>query len=97
MRNGKTFYVTLTVALILTSAAFAQTQNVDPKAGDPKACANGAPNSSGTLSDKLSQSNGVICPPNVDQGMKAPTPNTGKMPVTPPLGSPGGKPDVQPK
>jgi len=29
--------------------------------------------------------------------MKAPTPNTGKMPVIPPPGSPGGNPDVQPK
>jgi hypothetical protein len=92
MRNGTSFCVTLTLALALTSAAFAQTQTADPKA-----CANGAPNSPGTLSDKLSQSNGVICPPNVDQGMKAPTPNTGKMPVIPPPGSPGGNPSVQPK
>jgi len=93
MRNGKSFCVTLTFALTLSSAAFAQT----PQAADPKACANSATNSPGTLSDKLSQSNGVICPPNVDQGMKAPTPNTGKMPVIPPPGSPGGNPDVQPK
>jgi hypothetical protein len=97
MRNGQSFCITLTLALALTSAASAQTQNTDPKTADPKACANGAPNSPGTLSDKLSQSSGVICPPNVDQGMKAPTPNTGKMPVIPPPGSPGGKPDVQPK
>ncbi len=97
MKNGKSLYVALTLALALTSAASAQTPTADPKAADPKACANGAPNSPGTLSDKLSQSNGVICPPNVDQGMKAPTPNTGKMPVIPPPGSPGGNPDVQPK
>jgi hypothetical protein len=93
MKNGKPFCVTLTFALVLSSAAHAQTS----QAADPKACANSAANSSGTLSDKLSQSNGVICPPNVDQGMKAPTPNTGKMPVIPPPGSPGGNPDVQPK
>jgi hypothetical protein len=92
MRNGKHFCATLTFTLAMTSAAFAQAQTADPKA-----CANSAANSPGTLSDKLSQSNGVICPPNVDQGMKAPTPNTGKMPVIPPPGSPGGNPDVQPK
>jgi hypothetical protein len=29
--------------------------------------------------------------------MKAPVPETGKMPVIPPPGSPGGNPQVQPK
>lgn len=53
--------------------------------------------SSKTLSDKLDQGGGVICPPNVDPGMKAPAPETGKMPVIPPPGSPGGDPSVQPK
>jgi hypothetical protein len=43
------------------------------------------------------QSNGVICPPEVDPGMKAPTPEAGKTPVIPPPGSPGGDPSVQPK
>jgi hypothetical protein len=52
---------------------------------------------SGNLSDKLARSNGVLCPPNVDPGIKAPTPETGKMPVIPPPGSPGGNPDVHPK
>jgi hypothetical protein len=69
-----------------------------PQAADPKACANnaqGSPNQ--TLSDKLDQSNGVICPPNVDPGIKAPTPPAGKMPVIPPPGSPGGDQTVQPK
>jgi hypothetical protein len=86
----------LTLAIGLTamsSMAFAQAGTVDPKA-----CANGAgtlPNQS--LSEKLDQTNGVICPPNVDPGIKAPTPNAGKMPVIPPPGSPGGDPTVQPK
>ena len=43
---------------------------------DPKACSDGAgssPNQS--LSDKLGQTNGVICPPDVDPNIKAPTPN----------------------
>jgi hypothetical protein len=49
------------------------------------------------LSDKLSQSNGVICPPNVDPDIRAPTPQGGPMPVIPPPGSPGGDQKVQPK
>jgi hypothetical protein len=53
--------------------------------------------SSKTLSDKLDQGAGVICPPNVDPGMKTPAPETGKMPVIPPPGSPGGDPNVRPK
>jgi hypothetical protein len=53
---------------------------------------------SGTnLSDKLAQSDGVLCPPNVDPAIKAPTPDVGNMPVIPPPGSPGGNPNVQPK
>ena len=39
----------------------------------------------------------VICPPDIDRGMKAPTPDAGKTPVIPPPGSPGGNPNVQPK
>jgi hypothetical protein len=51
-----------------------------------------------TLSEKLAQSNGVICPPpHVDPEIKAPTPEGGTMPVIPPPGSPGGNPRVQPK
>jgi hypothetical protein len=53
---------------------------------------------SGTnLSEKLAQSDGVLCPPDVDPGIKAPTPEVGKMPVIPPPGSPGGDPNVRPK
>jgi hypothetical protein len=81
----------LSLALAGTTVAQTTQQN-----GNPKSCANSG-GSSGDLSNKLSQSGGVICPPDVDQGMKAPTPNTGKMPVIPPPGSPGGNPNVQPK
>jgi hypothetical protein len=81
----------MTIGLPISWAASARAQTVDPKA-----CAQqGQPR--GDLSDKLSQTNGVICPPDVDPDMKAPTPNTGKMPVVPPPGSPGGNPNVQPK
>jgi len=50
------------------------------------------------LGDKLARSNGVLCPPSgVDPEMRAPAPETGRMPVIPPPGSPGGNPDVRPK
>ncbi len=77
---------------------------------DPKACAQGgATVGSGgsvnaqkqpgdTLSDKLAQSGGVICPPpGVDPEIREPTPPGGPMPVIPPPGSPGGNPNIQPK
>jgi hypothetical protein len=50
-----------------------------------------------TLSDKLARTDGVICPPNVDPEIRAPTPQGGKMPVIPPPGSPGGDQSIQPK
>jgi len=50
------------------------------------------------LSDKLARSDGVLCPPaGVDPEIRAPTPETGKTPVIPPPGSPGGDPTVRPK
>jgi hypothetical protein len=43
------------------------------------------------------QSNaGIICPPEIDPGMTAPTPKTGDKSVIPP-GAPGGEPSAQPK
>jgi hypothetical protein len=52
----------------------------------------------GELGDKLARSDGVLCPPsNVDPAMRAPAPETGKMPVIPPPGSPGGDQSVRPK
>ncbi len=50
-----------------------------------------------TLSEKLDQTKGVICPPDVDPAMKAPTPKTGDTPVVHPPGTPGGDPNMQPK
>jgi len=65
-------------------------------AADPKACSD-QERANRTLSEKLGQTNGVICPPDVDSDIKAPTPDAGNMPVIPPPGSPGGDPNVQPK
>jgi hypothetical protein len=65
-------------------------------AADDKACSQ-QERANKTLSEKLDQTAGVICPPDIDPAIKAPTPNSGKTPVIPPPGSPGGDPSVQPK
>jgi hypothetical protein len=57
----------------------------------------GSTGSSGTLSDKLEKSDGVIKPPPTGSGMVIKPPQTGTMPVIPPPGSPGGNPRVEPK
>jgi hypothetical protein len=50
------------------------------------------------LSEKLSRSDGVICPPQtLDREIVTPPPGGGRMPVIPPPGSPGGDPNVRPK
>lgn len=87
MRIVKAFVVP-TLIVAMTSCACAQ-------AASPggQACSGGAgggPNQN--LSDKLQGSQGVLCPPNVDPGIKAPTPRTGDTPVIPPP-----NPGIQPK
>ena len=86
-------------------------QQLPPSAVDSKACAPGdrlepgatnptaPPATTGeSLSEKLARTDGVICPPNVDPAIKAPTPESGsKTPVIPPPGGPGGDPTVRPK
>jgi hypothetical protein len=96
---AKLIFAVLVITSAVRSAAFAQTQSAQSQSVDPKACSDAVTNAPNqTLSDKLSQSNGVICPPpSVDPGIKAPAPDTGKMPVIPPPGSPGGDQSVQPK
>ena len=50
------------------------------------------------LGDKLAKSDGVLCPPSgIDPEIRAPTPETGNMPVISPPGSPGGDPNIRPK
>jgi hypothetical protein len=82
-------FAAVAFALAIASPAAAQTT-------DSKACTEQERNNQ-TLGEKLGQSGGVLCPPEVDPGMKAPTPEGGKTPVIPPPGSPGGNPNVQPK
>jgi hypothetical protein len=69
-----------------------------PQMRDQKACSDiqRAP-SDQSLSKRLEQTEGVICPPEIDPDIKAPTPQGGKMPIIPPPGSPGGDQTVRPK
>ena len=51
-----------------------------------------------SLSDQLTQSKGVICPPaGIDPEMHQTPPQGGAMKVVPPPGSPAENPNVQPK
>jgi hypothetical protein len=53
---------------------------------------------SANLSDELSRSKGVICPPaEVDPSIAVPPTGGGVMPVIPPPGTPGGDPNIVPK
>lgn len=71
----------------------------DPKACAPRSETTGQNNAQDkALSDKLAQSDGVICPPSgVDPEIKMQAPETGRTPVIPPPGSPGGDPTIRPK
>lgn len=106
------FNVTVCSACLLMALSYtpvhaqAQAPTAPPQAVNPKPCSDPAvegqrnrdTTSGQSLSEKLDNSNGVLCPPpEVDPSIKAPTPDAGKMPVIPPPGSPGGDPTVQPK
>lgn len=106
---GATASPTMVLLLLaLTVPCFGQAAPAAPSA-DPKACAEGqrlriGPDnrprdpSGQSMSEKLDQTEGVLCPPNVDPDMRVPAPPTGAtMPVVPPPGSPGGDPTVRPK
>ncbi len=63
--------------------------------GEPPTIGGG---SSQSLSEKLAQSKGVICPPaGVDSQIQVTPPGGGQLKVIPPPGSPGGDQSVQPK
>lgn len=64
--------------------------------GNAPTIGSGNPNSN--LSDKLADSNGVICPPaGVDPDIRVRPREGGDIIIIPPPGSPGGDPTVQPK
>ena len=100
--------ISATILLLATGVAAAQTTPTQPGPARPNSAAkapcapsggNGATTgSSENLSDKLANSNGVICPPNnVDQDMQKPAPGGGRMKVIPPPGGPGGDQSTVPK
>jgi hypothetical protein len=75
------------------SQACAQEQRLQSGEQSPR-----TPNPGGeTLTEKLARTDGVLCPPDVDRAMRAPTPDAGRTPVIPPPGGPGGDPSVRPK
>jgi hypothetical protein len=60
--------------------------------------AQGETTGSANLSNELSRSKGVICPPaEIDPGISAAPTGGGVMPVIPPPGTPGGDPNIIPK
>ena len=85
---AKAYLTALAISLAGTSLALAQ-------APDPKGCTP-QERSNETL-QKSGQTAGVMCPPDVDPAMKAPTPQTGDSSVISPPGSSGGNSSVQPK
>jgi hypothetical protein len=104
-------FATMSACLILLGTGVAAAQTAQPGPGNPNSAAPRAPCTPGTgngtvgsgdssqnLSDKLANSNGVICPPtNVDPEMQKPAPGGGRMKVIPPPGAPGGDQGTVPK
>jgi hypothetical protein len=100
-------FITAAGAVFATATGFALAQAPAPPARVPleaPECQRGAlptlgeTTGSATLSDQLSQSKGIICPPaGVDPGIAAPPTGGGRTPVIPPPGTPGGDPVIMPK
>ncbi len=75
------------LCFVVLSSASALAQTATPaKPSAPSCTPPGDPKQNAPLGDKLSDTKGVICPPeNHDSGIKVPTPDTGtKMPVIKP-------------
>ena len=100
------------IVLGLTGVCVAEDNSVRPPVLPPQQPGTGVPEKvepptgstqdgdvTGTLSQKLNKSEGVIQPPSgVDPAIRVtPPPAGGTMPVIPPPGEPGGNPNVQPK
>jgi hypothetical protein len=89
MTNNRTARIaaSVVIALAMISSAAAQTT-------DSKACSQ-QERSNQTLAEELGQSNGVICPAEVDPGIKATTPEGGNTPIVFPPNSAVGNPNIQ--
>jgi hypothetical protein len=82
------------VSVLVVAPAAAQQQPLPPSNPECTPSAQPIPKSGEPLGERLAQSKGVICPPDIDPAMKVPPPETGsKMPVIPP----GGDQKIQPK
>jgi hypothetical protein len=109
MRTQNVAVVVATVAALSIPTAHAQLDRpvAPPALSQPlNPCPPGVGNNtasnettgSSTLSDRLSQSKGVICPPaGIDPGISVAPSGGGRTPVIPPPGTPGGDPSIQPK
>jgi hypothetical protein len=90
------------ISWIMVALSVAQTANLPPETPTHQTVpeATGSGNSGQSLGDKLDRSGGVIRPPSgVDPGLTRAPPESGgsTMPVIPPPGTPGGKPEAEPK
>ena len=89
---AKAYLTALAISLAGTSLAMtslAMAQSPDQKGCTPQERSNDTLQKSG-------QTAGVMCPPDVDPAMKAPTPSTGDSSVIAPPGSTGNS-NIQPK
>jgi hypothetical protein len=93
MSNIAKAYLTA-LAISLAGTSLAGTSLVMAQSPDQKGCTP-QEKSNDTL-QKSGQAAGVMCPPDVDPAMKAPTPSTGDSSVIPPPGSTGNS-NIQPK
>jgi hypothetical protein len=106
MRASTALVLFILAAATSTAAAQSQSPTPPPAAQRDPACPPGVgadpptvgSGDSATLSDKLAESKGIICPPaGHDPEMTVTPPDTGKMRVIRPPGTPGGDPSIQPK
>jgi hypothetical protein len=101
----RTFAATIAISLVSPTLPLAQDRAAPPlpspsadcqsRTGGLPAVTPGETASSANLSDQLSRSSGVICPPaGIDPGIAAPSTGRRVMPVIPPPGAPGGDPSI---
>ncbi|HEX4894092.1 MAG TPA: hypothetical protein VFV47_12445 [Hyphomicrobiaceae bacterium] len=98
MRPVISLFASMLVSAAVLSPAWGQTSGPDP--ADPKRAPAEKMQPPESLSEKLSESEGVIRPPEgVDPDIKvpAPVPNPGTTKVIPPPGSPGNPDQSRPK
>ena len=101
-RVGIVLAVFAAISWIMVGLSVAQSAGLPPETPTHQTVpeAGGNAGSSEPLGDKLDRSGGVIRPPSgVDPGLTRAPPQSGSssMPVIPPPGTPGGKPEAEPK